>query len=126
MVTRECMECRRDFEWKGGSFKCSDECRDTYVVRRNELYNAYRRKTYRLKKRYDRGELTREVYDSLVRNAYRSYLEDRDGPAEGDIDVRTVMMGGDAAAFPLFFLSLKRQRVSRLRSRHPLSSYSSA
>jgi hypothetical protein len=74
MTQRECGECLKDFNYKGGSLKCSEECQLYYIERRTCSYNILRSFIRRLNKEFKRGEITEEE----KKRRYLDLWNDRD------------------------------------------------
>ena len=70
MVTmRTCMECGREFHFKGGSLSCSKECREFYDIRMRESYNIHRKISRGLMKKVKQGEITLRQANEEIRAA---------------------------------------------------------
>jgi hypothetical protein len=80
-MDRECSECHQTFDWGGGSFRCSDECREAFTARRDREYNRYRRAAYQVKKRRLAGEINELECADQTHAAYLEYRERIEQPA---------------------------------------------
>ena len=81
MVTmRTCMECEKEFHFKGGRLSCSDKCRQFYEIRMRESYNILRKLRRNFANQVEDGLITKEQMYKQYVTAYAerdAWLKDK-------------------------------------------------